>query len=164
MQNKQISKKMLYVGFFCITFILSFSYWYEKLPVRIDLSMDKSLPYSVWLTENKFDIEKHRFVMFKPTVSNQYTAKVKYFIKAIGCKQREELFVSESQDYYCNKKFIGHAMSTDINGKRVDNFIFNGVVPNGYVFAIGTHKRSYDSKYYGFVPIASIERGVTPIW
>jgi signal peptidase I len=126
--------------------------------------MDKSLPYTVWITQKPFDATKHKYTMFKPTVHNTYTAKVEYFVKEISCKSGQELIVTEDRGYFCDGNYIGQARSTDQYGKPVDNFNFKGMIPKDSLFMTGTHPRSYDSKYYGFVKINQIERGAIPIW
>ncbi|MFA6396545.1 MAG: S26 family signal peptidase [Sulfurimonas sp.] len=156
-----LKNKLLWGG---LVWVAVFPFVYEVLPTRIDMTMDKSLPFTVWITEKQFNPTVHHYVMFKPTVQNEYTAKVGYFFKEISCQGGQELIITENKEYFCDGRFIGMARSTDQYGKPVENFVFNGVVPKDSLFMTGTHPRSYDSKYYGFVKINQIERGATPIW
>ncbi|EAL3751808.1 S26 family signal peptidase, partial [Campylobacter coli] len=43
-----------------------------------------------------------------------------------------------------------------------EQFIFNGVIPKDKFFVMGTHPRSFDSRYWGFVDRKDI-KGVS-IW
>lgn len=45
---------------------------------------------------------------------------------------------------------------------KVEQFIFNGVIPKDKFFVMGTHPRSFDSRYWGFVDRKDI-KGVS-IW
>jgi Type IV secretory pathway, protease TraF len=38
------------------------------------------------------------------------------------------------------------------------------LIPKGHVFVAGTHPRSYDSRYYGPVPLAGMLGEATPLW
>ncbi|WP_325099558.1 S26 family signal peptidase [Campylobacter sp. TTU-622] len=53
--------------------------------------------------------------------------------------------------YYCDNVFLGIAQKTDKDGNKVEQFIFNGVIPKDKFFVMGTHPRSFDSRYWGFV-------------
>lgn len=57
---------------------------------------------------------------------------------------------------------MGIAQKTDKDGNKVEQFIFNGVIPKDNFFVMGTHPRSFDSRYWGFVDRKDI-KGVS-IW
>lgn len=159
--KQAFKSKLLWAGF---AWLVLFPIVYNSMPVRIDMTMDKSLPYTVWITEKPFIKSKHNYAMFAPTVHNRYTKKVGYFFKEISCREGQELNTSLSGAYTCDGKFIGQAQYSDQNGFPVEHFVFNGKIPPHNFFMTGTHKRSYDSKYYGFIREEQIERGVIPIW
>lgn len=163
-KSKPLSlNKSLVVGAVGIAIVLCFPYLYENAPTRVDFSMESSLPYSAWLTTTPFDKNKDRYIMFIPPVKNEYTAKAKHLIKYVSCKEGDVLHV-EGMSYYCNGAEIATALSNDHRGHKVDHFDFNGVVPSGKYFVTGTHPRSYDSRYFGFVDKSNIERGAKPLW
>lgn len=53
--------------------------------------------------------------------------------------------------YYCNGEFLGQAKEYSLKGERVENFVYDGVVPPGKIFVMGEHKDSFDSRYFGFI-------------
>lgn len=161
--NPQFLNKSYVLGIVGIATILVFPFVYEKAPVRIDFSMESSLPYSAWITTANFDNNQDRYVMFTPPVKNVYTIKAKHLIKNVSCREGDLLNVI-GRDYYCNGEKIATALPTDHRGHKVENFIFNGVIPSGNYFVTGTHPRSYDSRYFGFVSTENIERGASPLW
>jgi len=140
---------------------------YNSLYTRIDITQDKSLPQTFWVTYAPFDPDVHGYAMFKPTVNNKYTkdyvAKGYYLLKKVGCKEGDRLSTI-GLNYYCNESFLGQAREFDSSMKRVDHFTFNGIIPKGYFFMLGTHPKSYDSRYFGFVQKDKLERGARPIW
>ncbi len=44
------------------------------------------------------------------------------------------------------------------------DFHFDGVIPPGWAFALGDHPLSYDSRYWGLVPLAATEKLVPLLW
>lgn len=137
---------------------------YPYLPWRIEITEDVSLPYTFWLAHNKYDSAKDQYIEFTPPVHNEYTRGVKTLVKQVGCVAGQQLTVDHEYKYYCDGSYLGTALTTDRKGKKVDPFIFNGIIPAGKVFATGTHVRSYDSRYFGLIDITMIERGVAPLW
>lgn len=156
-----LQSKLLIAG---LVWIGIFPFIYATLPTRIDLTMDKSLPYWVWLTHEPFEADKNEYAMFHPPVDNQYTHNVKYLVKKVGCSEGQILTSTSTRDFFCDGEYIGTAQQKDKNGKSVDFFQYNGEIPKDNFFMIGTHARSYDSRYFGFVKKDFIERGAVPLW
>ena len=125
--------------------------------------MDKSLPYHIWLS---LPYRDKPFVEFPVYWDDKYfTQKNKVFlIKILACDEMHYLTVDKDKNYYCDGKFIGKAVDTDKNGNPVKNFVYNGQIPLGKAFVIGTHQRSYDSRYFGFIDKAKIIRYLYPIF
>jgi type IV secretory pathway protease TraF len=59
---------------------------------------------------------------------------------------------------------LGQALAADSQGRPLPQFSFNGPVPVGKLFMVGTHPRSYDSKYYGFIDAHAILYQALPLW
>ena len=72
------------------------------------------------------------------------------FIKKISCMAGSTLNVKENT-YYCDGKKIAVSRSLDSKGRKIEPFIFNGQIAKGEFFVLGTHYKSYDSRYWGFV-------------
>ncbi|HAM52308.1 MAG TPA: hypothetical protein DCP92_17035 [Nitrospiraceae bacterium] len=75
------------------------------------------------------------------------------FVKKLGCAEGEQLESAgpEGRDFYCNGQYLGTAKHFSKTGKPLKTFQYKGVVPKGYLFAIGETRDSYDSKFWGFV-------------
>lgn len=148
--------------YICLAAIITIPYLYNKLPVRIDITQQKSLDNSLWITYSDLSV-KSNYILFIPPKSI-YTKKENIqYLKQIACNEGDILKV-EGKDYYCNDKYIGTACIYDGKGNKVDNFIFNGEIPIDKFFVTGTHHLSYDSKYFGFIDKSQILRKAKPLF
>lgn len=133
----------------------------------IAISCDISLPYSIWLKGDKSDqYIKGSYVMSYPIGTRKI--KYDYIIKQISCVAGDKLIIKkdrETKNMFCNDKLIGEVLSEDRTGKKIESFMISDelIIPNGYYFLSGTHKRSYDSRYFGVVDIEKIIIEVYPL-
>lgn len=84
-------------------------------------------------------------------------------IKRIGCSAGEKL-KNIGSDYYCENKLIAKAKDYSLGGERMKRFEFAGIIPEGYIFLIGDHVDSYDSRYFGFIKEKDILATVYPLF
>ena len=84
-------------------------------------------------------------------------------VKIITCVKGDHLTVNH-RNFFCNKKYIGTAKARSRKGNPVATFNYDGIVPAGKLFVMGTCSDSYDSRYIGFIDQKDIERIVTPIF
>lgn len=75
--------------------------------------------------------------------------------KILSCNAGQHLENNKGK-WTCDGKFIGNTRERAINGDELEQFIFNGIIPEGKAFLTGTHKHSFDSRYWGFVDIDSL--------
>jgi len=75
------------------------------------------------------------------------------FVKKLGCAEGEKLESKgpEGRDFYCNGEYLGTAKHFSKEGRPLKAFQYNGLIPKGYLFAVGETRDSYDSKFWGFV-------------
>ncbi len=60
--------------------------------------------------------------------------------------------------HWCNEKYLGQVLRRDSKSVPLPEFTWNGPVPEGKVFLTGDHVRSFDSRYFGFVNAAALEK------
>jgi len=133
---------------------------YKNLPIRIDFTQQSSLDYKIWVTYNLSTATN--YILFVPPKSKYISNDDVKYLKKIACKEKDFL-TTINQDYFCNDKHIGTSSRFDGNGKKIDNFIFNGIIPKGKYFVVGTHPLSHDSKYFGFIDKSQILRKAKPL-
>ncbi|HEB7569746.1 S26 family signal peptidase [Campylobacter coli] len=122
----------------------------------------KSIDKDVFIYQKKIQGDlKDSLIYFSLPVQTKYFDKDSSFGKYVRCEEGETLNV-KGLKYYCNNVFLGEAKTTDKDGNKVEQFIFNGVIPKDKFFVMGTHLRSFDSRYWGFVDRKNI-KGVS-IW
>lgn len=146
MKREYLKIAIFLIIFFHGIYILKQSY-------GIGFSVTPSLPYFVFLIDKKdLEFKKNDLLVFKYPGKNIYNYKTdESFVKILSCVPGEILKTNENYEYFCNGKNIGKALLLDGSGKSITPFFFNGVIPNNKYFVIGTHPKSWDSKYWGFV-------------
>jgi len=73
-------------------------------------------------------------------------------VKKVGCLPGQHLKVTMKQTD-CDGEKIGHIRHTTIDGKPISPALYDGVIPAGKAFLLGEHYYSYDSRYFGLVPM-----------
>ncbi|WP_457641315.1 S26 family signal peptidase [Persephonella sp.] len=136
-------------------------YIYKKSPVKIEVTQDKSLPHHIWIT---LPYLQKPYVEFPVYFDNPYFKKGKdYLVKILVCDEGHYLKVDENKNYYCDGEFLGKAVDTDSKGNSIENFKWDGPIPEGKAFVMGTHRKSYDSRYFGFIDKSKIIKYLYPL-
>lgn len=150
METPQKSKSSIFARNLLIVAVCSLIYGYVCHHIRVPPthSLSKRVFWSVE-ADRSSAIKTGLYVIFNQFVPKPYSREIT-FIKRAGCTSGDTLKV-ESDYYYCNGHYLGHAKRKSLAGEPIAPFVFNGVVPDKMIFAIGDHPDSYDSRYVGFV-------------
>ncbi|MDY0362166.1 MAG: S26 family signal peptidase [Desulforegulaceae bacterium] len=140
-------RKKLFLMCLCVFFLSNF------ILSHIMIIFHDSINYNfAWIYKKNnilsSDIKKGEYAFF--TVIHPFENKEVQLIKKVGCDENDFLTVNENKEYFCNDSFIGKAKDKAKNGETVKFFSFNGKIPEGHFFFVGSHPDSYDSRYYGF--------------
>ena len=138
---------------------LAIGFW---LPGHISITLTPSLGHRVFLlTEPKNkNFKPGDYLLFHKQLEHADTDNL---LKIVGCTPGQQLMVKEGVTF-CDKKYLGQALAQDSKGRKLPQFIFNGAVPADSLFMIGSHPRSYDSKYFGFIHAESVIKKAYPLW
>lgn len=90
-------------------------------------------------------------------VALQSDGDIQMLSKRVACMPGDEL-VMESKGFSCNGDYLGSFLEETIEGKKLTPANITGPVPEGMVYVSGTHERSFDSRYFGLVPIDQLIR------
>ena len=134
------------------------------LPGRITVATSCSLDHRVFfLLPAPAKVELGDYLVFRRQDLSQVQAGLHadhdQMIKKVGCLPEDQLTTDEAHRFTCNGRPLGQALEADSKGNPLPRFAFNGLVPTGTLFMVGTHPRSYDSKYYGFIDGREIKIG-----
>lgn len=84
-------------------------------------------------------------------------------IKQVGCRPGEKLTMENGQ-VFCQGVPLGEQLETDGQGRKLPRFTYDGIVPPGKYYMIGSHERSYDSRYFGFIDEQQFRYRALPLW
>lgn len=138
---------------YIVLIIIAHGIYLVKKSYSIGFSITPSLPYSIFFINKKnTNFAKNDFIVFQYPGENIYGYKKdEQFVKIASCFPDDFLKVNEQFEYFCNEKNIGKAYTKDSQNNKIQPFVFNGIIPKNQYFVTGTHLKSYDSKYWGFV-------------
>ena len=139
------------------------------LPGRVTVATSASLDHRVFLLRPVPEqIETGDYLVFRhrdlAQVRQGLGANRERMIKRVGCRPGEWLHVDAEHRFTCDDRSLGQALATDSQGRPLPRFTHNGPVPAGQLFLVGTHPRSYDSRYFGFVHAREILHQALPLW
>jgi len=161
----QLNRREQTVAIVFLTFLLVGAW----LPGRITVATSGSLEHRVFfLLPPPPKVELGDYLVFRHRDISQVQPGLRgdhdQMIKKVGCLPGDQLTIDEANHFFCNGRLLGQALETDSNGRPLPKFLFNGQVPAGKLFMVGTHPRSYDSKYYGFIDVHEISHQALPLW
>ena len=139
------------------------------LPGRITVATSGSLEHRVFfLLPTPAKVELDDYLVFRhqglSQVQQGLRADHDQMIKKVGCLPGEQLTMDAANQFFCNGRSLGQALEADSKGRPLPRFSFTGSVPADKLFMVGTHLRSYDSKYYGFIDVHEISHQALPLW
>ncbi|MFC3052355.1 S26 family signal peptidase [Kordiimonas pumila] len=99
-------------------------------------------------------VDRRTVVLF-PYRHPALPAGVRHMIKRVLCLPGDRLERIGSE-FYCNGKLIARAKAKAKSGEQLEAFTWTlGPVPDGQFFAGTAHPDGFDSRYFGFIPLAS---------
>ena len=139
------------------------------LPGRITVATSGSLEHRVFfLLPPPAKVELGDYLVFRHRDLSQVQSGLRadhdQILKKVGCLPGDQLTTDETHHFFCNGWLLGQALEADSKGRPLPHFSFNGPLPADKLFMVGTHPRSYDSKYYGFIDVHEISHQALPLW
>lgn len=139
-------------------------YGLQHIGFNATTSLDFRLYYHTAYMSEK--AKKGDYILFELPENELYPAGLKV-VKSIACMPGDTLETKAFQDkinYYCNDALISTAtIFKTSTGEPIHPYLFGGIIPEAVVFVLGDKNNSFDSRYWGFLPEADIERSVHPI-
>jgi signal peptidase I/conjugal transfer pilin signal peptidase TrbI len=136
------------------------------LPYKISVTLTPSLKHRVyWLVRNPERVGKGDFVLFRhqELTTRMGMKRSEDVMKILGCNEGDLLAVDAEKRFYCNGEYLVRAKDYSLKGEPLRHFVYRGTVPKGFMFVMGEHKDSYDSRYFGLVDKSRILAKAYPI-
>ena len=135
--------------------VLAISVIVPAILSRLILNITPSIPaHLLWLSKNKH-ISKNDYILY--TKKHPYITIDAPLIKQVRCVQGEHL-TYKAPWFVCNGIYIAKTLKKTSEGKPLTPFVYDGVIPKGYVFALGTNPNSFDSRYLGLVKLSETKK------
>jgi signal peptidase I/conjugal transfer pilin signal peptidase TrbI len=137
------------------------------LPGKLSVTLTPSLDHRVfWLDRSPERVSKGDYVLFRhrELPAGMGVKTPEDVLKIVGCDEGDVLSVDSDRLFFCNGDYLVRAKEVSLKGEPLRHFVFNGTIPRGYVFVMGQHRDSYDSRYFGFIEKKSIRARAYPIF
>lgn len=126
-----------------------------------------SLAYNLWLRGSVPPVEEvtpgqfYTFEKIHPWTNKMHETSI---TKEVACGPGGVISISPNREYFCNGALLGVAIEADSKGVKLERSSFQGVIPPGHYFMVGTNNpRSWDSKYYGLIRYEELKERAFPI-
>jgi len=140
------------------------------LPQRIAVATSPSLEHRVFfLVHAKAGtIKTGDYLVVKqhdtPFIKRGLNKETDNLIKQVGCSPGQIVTRNEERQLFCDGRSLGTSLITDSQGNLLPQFNYSGTVPDDSYFLVGSHPRSFDSKYFGFIHSDDIVHKAFPLW
>lgn len=146
---------------------LSLFYLGTIIPEKISVSPTDSVGAHVFLYKKNFkttDLRKGSLVVIPMYTRLRPQCWPCLVVKYIKCDAGDLLEVKNHGEFFCNNVFLGSAKTHSKEGIPVKAFEYNGIIPEGRFFAMGSCIDSYDSRYVGLEDKNDIKAIVLPVF
>ncbi|MBN2569285.1 MAG: S26 family signal peptidase [Deltaproteobacteria bacterium] len=146
------------------------------IPSRIAVTLSPSVNHRIFFIAEYSAgdcVKNGDYVMVSISSPLLENGKPQKAIKRVGCAAGDFLMgrsgefscylLGNDEKPSCDGAFLGKAKEFSLKGEKLPVFSYAGVVPEGKMFLIGSHKDSYDSRYFGFVNVKDILYVAYPI-
>lgn len=137
------------------------------IPRRIGIILTPSLAHRIfWVNREPQRVGRGDYVFFEDAELAQKIGKPDHpnIFKIIRCDEGDTLTVDAGKRFFCNDEFLGVAKDYSLKGEKMQYFAFNGKIPKGFMFVMGEHKDSYDSRYFGLKEKSRVRAKLYPIY
>jgi conjugal transfer pilin signal peptidase TrbI len=146
--NHDLVKRLIVLGAVSVTISFGMD--------RIVLAHGESVPITVfWKLPRSLPV-KGDYVMFEishPIIGPRPTKLTKQLVCDAG-----DLLQLRGDAFWCNGVRLGGFITRTWDDKPLTPFAYDGQIPEGQAFVMGSHPRSLDSRYLGLVDKAHLVR------
>ena len=130
--------------------------------IMIGINPTASQPYRLFIILKGQSLQRGDLVAFRFPGSRYYREGV-LFVKEVEGLPGDHLEIRSDRTVRLNGAFLDTVRATDSQGKAVEPFLFDGVIPVGVYFLYSPARNSYDSRYYGLIEKERVVGRVIPL-
>lgn len=164
----QISKKEQRVALVLLAGLLAGVILPQRLVVSTSDSLEHRIFFKISVDTAKIKHGDYLLFQLQKDQHNPFIRKGlkgnDMLIKQIGCMPGEMLSKSPDGIFLCNHRPLGKALIHDSKGNLLPVFDFNGKIPEGGYFMVGSNPRSFDSRYFGLIDRDAFISKALPLW
>jgi conjugal transfer pilin signal peptidase TrbI len=131
---------------------------------------ENCLPYSVFLIELGSDQpQRGEYLAFSSRQMEPFYANGTAVVKQVAAVPGDRVTVDRA-GVSINGEHVGELLHLEpgqklwAQGRRLSDVEREEVVPRGHWWMMGTHPRSYDSRYWGFISADQVVGRAIPLW
>ncbi|MCP3876123.1 MAG: conjugative transfer signal peptidase TraF [Desulfobacteraceae bacterium] len=174
--SKTRFKKVSLICACVFSFVFITACLFYKAGYRINVT--SSLPIGIWKIDKSFSkIEKGDYVWFTPTKEiADFGIKRNYLEENKNCLNNSNPLLKivyglpgDSYSFYKDAIKINNEPIENAKRRKLDSkgrpmpIISNGIIKEDHLFVMTMHTHSYDSRYYGTIPVQNIEGTAQPV-
>jgi conjugative transfer signal peptidase TraF len=136
---------------------------------RLTWNISPSVPRGLYILEPRPARQRGDLVSFRPPPGAAAIIYSRHYLpRGAGLIKRivglpGDLVCVRPEGFFVNGARFGDVAQLDSRGRSLTPYRFCGAVPAGQAFVATRAPLSYDSRYFGPVPISSLTR-VVPLW
>jgi conjugal transfer pilin signal peptidase TrbI len=131
--------------------------------ISIGINPTASQPYRIFIILKGPPPGRDGLVVFSFPGTRYYREGV-LFVKEVKGLPGDRLEIRGDRTVRLNGEFIDTVRATDSQGRGVDPFLYDGVIPTGSYFLYSPARNSYDSRYYGLIKRERIVGKAIPLY
>lgn len=121
---------------------------------RIEFIRGESIPYSIaWIQGGP--VHKGDYVVFETQHPIINQGRPAHLTKQVVCIAGQVVQYRDDH-FYCDAADLGGVLHQTYSGTPIAVAHVDGPIPDGKVFVLGQHPRSFDSRYLGLIDISRL--------
>ncbi|MEN8236231.1 MAG: signal peptidase I [Pseudomonadota bacterium] len=134
---------------------------------NLGVNYSASLPYTVFLTVKGWQAAKGDLVAINQHCTKYYPPGARFTKRIVGFAGDKVSNLQET--IWINGKLVGPLLKQTAFGRPLTPLVAPEaatIIPEGYVFVMTEHARSFDSRYqeFGLVPVAALQGRALVLW
>lgn len=156
-------KSWVYAIWISVLAVIGIEAAFAFIGVSVGINPTASQPNRLFIILKGQPPQRGDLAAFRFPGSRYYREGV-LFVKEVEGLPGDHLQIRSDRTVKLNGIFLDTVRATDSQGRAVEPFLFDGVIPDGAYFLYAPAQNSYDSRYYGLIGKERIVGKVIPLF